>query len=139
MTVALNFLAENSLSFFFRDEEGVRAFRGTCTHYGAPLAKGDFRDNRIVCPWHGACFNATTGELIPPPPPSCHSIYCPMRVHCLLVSFKIILSVPQHGKLNDVCMCIAHTWNQNSAYMKMNSNAPPAFLFQASQIPRIAS
>lgn len=46
-----------------RDEEGVRAFSGTCTHYGAPLAKGDLRANRIVCPWHGACFNATTGDI----------------------------------------------------------------------------
>ncbi|GAA5897109.1 uncharacterized protein JCM6883_006583 [Sporobolomyces salmoneus] len=29
-----------------------------CTHYGAPLAKGVLTESgRLVCPWHGACFN----------------------------------------------------------------------------------
>ncbi|KAG8790155.1 hypothetical protein FRC17_009002, partial [Serendipita sp. 399] len=35
-----------------------------CTHYGAPLAKGVLSaDGRITCPWHGACFNACTGDI----------------------------------------------------------------------------
>ncbi|OAF59965.1 hypothetical protein VC83_03037 [Pseudogymnoascus destructans] len=35
-----------------------------CTHYGAPLVKGVLTgDGRITCPWHGACFNAKTGEI----------------------------------------------------------------------------
>jgi hypothetical protein len=41
----------------------VRALSGKCPHYGAPLAKGDLRDGRIVCPWHGSCFNAETGDI----------------------------------------------------------------------------
>ncbi|XP_078492604.1 apoptosis-inducing factor 3-like [Ciona intestinalis] len=34
-----------------------------CTHYGAPLVKGALRDGRVRCPWHGACFNAKTGDI----------------------------------------------------------------------------
>ncbi|OBT81047.1 hypothetical protein VE02_10298, partial [Pseudogymnoascus sp. 03VT05] len=35
-----------------------------CTHYGAPLVKGVLTaDGRITCPWHGACFNAKTGDI----------------------------------------------------------------------------
>ncbi|KAI9006864.1 hypothetical protein DFJ74DRAFT_773484 [Hyaloraphidium curvatum] len=35
-----------------------------CTHYKAPLVKGTLsQDGRIMCPWHGACFSAKTGDI----------------------------------------------------------------------------
>lgn len=35
-----------------------------CTHYKAPLVKGTISsDGRVMCPWHGACFNVTTGDI----------------------------------------------------------------------------
>ncbi|GFZ43525.1 hypothetical protein JCM24511_01245 [Saitozyma sp. JCM 24511] len=42
----------------------IHATSAFCTHYGAPLEKGVLsHDGRIVCPWHGACFNVCTGDI----------------------------------------------------------------------------
>lgn len=42
----------------------IRALGSKCTHYGAPLVKGVLTTNgRLTCPWHGACFNAKTGDV----------------------------------------------------------------------------
>ncbi|MBE9180879.1 FAD-dependent oxidoreductase [Oculatella sp. LEGE 06141] len=38
-----------------------------CSHYQAPLAEGVLKGDRIVCPWHNACFNVTTGDQQEPP------------------------------------------------------------------------
>ncbi|CAK7563008.1 MAG: Apoptosis-inducing factor 1 [Sporothrix epigloea] len=42
----------------------IQAIGPKCTHYGAPLVNGVLASNgRITCPWHGACFNAKTGDV----------------------------------------------------------------------------
>ncbi|KIM84275.1 hypothetical protein PILCRDRAFT_818616 [Piloderma croceum F 1598] len=55
----------------YRLGDEVHATSAFCTHYGAPLAKGVLTgDGRIVCPWHGACFNICTGDIEDAPAPS---------------------------------------------------------------------
>jgi nitrite reductase/ring-hydroxylating ferredoxin subunit len=34
-----------------------------CTHVGGPLDEGKLSGQVIVCPWHGSCFDVTTGEV----------------------------------------------------------------------------
>ncbi|KAI0973946.1 hypothetical protein F4678DRAFT_470700 [Xylaria arbuscula] len=42
----------------------IQAVGPKCTHYGAPLVNGVLtKSGRLVCPWHGACFNAKTGDV----------------------------------------------------------------------------
>lgn len=42
----------------------IQAIGAKCTHYGAPLSKGVLTsDGRIKCPWHGACFSTSNGDV----------------------------------------------------------------------------
>lgn len=50
-----------------RREDRFYAYQANCTHYGAPLAQGALSGDRIVCPWHHACFRASTGYQLEPP------------------------------------------------------------------------
>ncbi|WP_288423923.1 FAD-dependent oxidoreductase [uncultured Spirosoma sp.] len=38
-----------------------------CTHYQAPLSKGMLHGNRLVCPWHNACFDVRNGHRLEAP------------------------------------------------------------------------
>jgi nitrite reductase/ring-hydroxylating ferredoxin subunit len=46
------------------------AIGNTCTHRGGPLAEGNLRGKVVTCPWHGAQFDVTTGEVVSPPAPT---------------------------------------------------------------------
>ena len=41
----------------------ISAVSSKCTHYSAPLITGAYREGRVRCPWHGACFNTQTGDI----------------------------------------------------------------------------
>jgi nitrite reductase/ring-hydroxylating ferredoxin subunit len=42
----------------------LHATSAKCTHYGAPLANGVLTgEGKLICPWHGACFDAKTGDI----------------------------------------------------------------------------
>jgi len=45
-----------------RTSEGLSVFDRKCTHLGADLCKGKIDQGEIVCPWHGARFDATNGQ-----------------------------------------------------------------------------
>lgn len=61
-----------------------------CTHYGAPLVKGVLSGERVVCPWHHACFDITTGNL--EEPPAFDSL---PRFNVTVDNDEILVSLPQ--------------------------------------------
>lgn len=51
------------------------AIDDTCTHQGGPLSEGVLAGNEVTCPWHGAVYDVTTGEVLGPPAPKGVSLY----------------------------------------------------------------
>jgi nitrite reductase/ring-hydroxylating ferredoxin subunit len=51
------------------------AIDDTCTHRGAPLSEGEIEGNEVICPWHGARFDLTSGAVMAPPAPKGVSAY----------------------------------------------------------------
>jgi len=37
------------------------ATSAACTHAGGPLNEGELKGSTIICPWHGSCFDVTSG------------------------------------------------------------------------------
>ncbi|WP_310486359.1 FAD-dependent oxidoreductase [Chamaesiphon sp. VAR_69_metabat_338] len=50
-----------------RRDETIYAIGAYCTHNRAPLEQGVLHGDCIVCPWHNAYFDITTGDLHQPP------------------------------------------------------------------------
>ena len=42
----------------------ICAFTDECTHISGPLSEGELDGEVLTCPWHGAQFNITTGEVL---------------------------------------------------------------------------
>src|SRR5712692_7126014 len=45
------------------------AIDNTCTHVGGPLCEGEIEGTEVTCPWHGAVFDVTSGQVLGPPAP----------------------------------------------------------------------
>ncbi len=45
----------------------IHAIGGACTHKGGPLGEGELEGTVVTCPWHGAQFEVTTGQVVGPP------------------------------------------------------------------------
>lgn len=51
----------------FNVNGGFYAIDDTCPHRGASLAEGELEGHEVVCPWHAAAFDVTTGAHLCPP------------------------------------------------------------------------
>uniref|UniRef100_A0A914VU33 Rieske domain-containing protein n=1 Tax=Plectus sambesii TaxID=2011161 RepID=A0A914VU33_9BILA len=58
-----DFTVEGKKVLLVKDEGQFHAIGAKCTHYGANLATGAYSNGRVRCPWHGACFSVTTGDI----------------------------------------------------------------------------
>ena len=43
------------------------AIDNKCTHVGGPLCEGEINGVEVTCPWHGATFDVTSGQVLGPP------------------------------------------------------------------------
>lgn len=61
-------------------EQRLSAYRNECAHEGLPLddAVIDASNGTLTCPWHGFCFDATSGECLSAPGAQLEQL--PMRV-----------------------------------------------------------
>jgi len=59
-------VGEKVLAIFNIDGE-FYCIDGKCKHRGGPLAEGFVSGKIVSCPWHGAEFDVTTGEVKGPP------------------------------------------------------------------------
>ena len=51
----------------FRVDDDFHAIGNECTHSGGPLGEGELDGTTVTCPWHGAQFDVTSGEVLEPP------------------------------------------------------------------------
>ena len=68
-----------------------------CTHYGAPLATGVLDGTTVVCPWHHAAFDVTSGALCEPPAADALRTF-PVRVEGDDVLVRVPDDADAHGK-----------------------------------------
>lgn len=47
--------------------QAIVAVRNACTHLGHPLGAGRLRAGTITCPFHGACFDLSSGRPVSGP------------------------------------------------------------------------
>ncbi len=53
----------------FNIDGSYYAIDDTCTHKGGPLSEGAVEGTTVTCPWHGATYDVTTGNVLGPPAP----------------------------------------------------------------------
>jgi nitrite reductase/ring-hydroxylating ferredoxin subunit len=51
----------------FNIDGAFYAIDDECTHSGGSLSLGELGGMVVACPWHGACFDVGTGEVLGPP------------------------------------------------------------------------
>ena len=51
----------------FNISGSYHAIDNTCTHVGGPLCEGEIAGAEVTCPWHGAVFDVTSGQVLGPP------------------------------------------------------------------------
>ncbi len=59
--------AEGRRIALFNIDGTYYAIDDTCTHRGGPLSEGAVEGTTVTCPWHGATYDVTTGNVLGPP------------------------------------------------------------------------
>ncbi|TPX31726.1 hypothetical protein SmJEL517_g05032 [Synchytrium microbalum] len=87
---------------------------GLCSHYNAPLVKGVLsKSGTLVCPFHGACFDVTTGAI--EDGPACDSLPTyPVRVENGRLMVKVTEAQLTVKKLSPIPKVVKHCGAQKT-------------------------
>ena len=64
---ARELVADDRIVALFNVDGVFHALDGICPHQGGPLGKGRLQGCTLTCPWHGWCYNASSGECLTAP------------------------------------------------------------------------
>ncbi|MCB8836199.1 FAD-dependent oxidoreductase [Aurantimonas sp. VKM B-3413] len=78
---------------FVRSGDAVFATGAICPHKGAPLKNGTRVGNHLICPWHHAQFDLTTGDHIQPPGQGCLA-----RFTVWVEDGRVLVDLPEHPR-----------------------------------------
>lgn len=94
--------------------DNIHATSAFCTHYGAPLAKGVLTsDGRVVCPWHGACFNVCTGDIEDAPAPTAlHSFKTHVKDGKIYVTANVVDALKENKERQPTLLNTSHEVGQ---------------------------
>jgi NADPH-dependent 2,4-dienoyl-CoA reductase/sulfur reductase-like enzyme/nitrite reductase/ring-hydroxylating ferredoxin subunit len=76
-----------------RVDGSFHAVGAVCTHYEGPLAQGILCGHHVVCPWHQASFDLTTGDNLEPP-----ALDALPHFDVRIEGEDVILTVPEDAK-----------------------------------------
>jgi len=67
LNVPSTFEVEDRFVVIVKSEDGIYCIDDVCTHDGGTLGDGEFLENCLVCPRHGAKFDVKTGIALTMP------------------------------------------------------------------------
>lgn len=75
-TAKIDFFGREALVYYVAGEP--KAVIDACTHLGGPL---ELKNGKLVCAWHGARFDAASGETVSGPNGTCaHTLMLPTLI-----------------------------------------------------------
>ena len=97
-----------------------------CSHYGAPLADGALSGDRVVCPWHHACFHLPTGDQLEPP-----GIDSLPRFETRIEGDEVIVRVPDRVEETRVAEMAARDEADGRTFVVLGAGAAGAYAAEA--------
>lgn len=109
-----------------RKKNTYSAVYAYCTHYDAPLVDGVLSDDRIVCPWHHACFHASTGQQLAPP-----GIDSLPRYEVRIEEGDVIVNVPEEAPARHTPAMASRDESEDRTIAVVGAGAAGAYAVEA--------
>jgi NADPH-dependent 2,4-dienoyl-CoA reductase/sulfur reductase-like enzyme/nitrite reductase/ring-hydroxylating ferredoxin subunit len=109
-----------------RSHNTFSAVYAYCTHYDAPLEAGVLSDDRVVCPWHHACFHTSTGEQLSPP-----GMDALPRYPVSIVDGEVVVEVPEDAPARSTPAMVSRDPDDSRTIAIIGAGAAGAYAAEA--------